>query len=109
MSSAELTAGQKAARTRAENAKRRRNGARGVLGGRTIQKNTWAPGKVAFLEGRLGAVKPGACVVCGDARPKVLQDHHYKRFSRETCVLCANCHDLVRRGTIEDLKAVVRQ
>jgi hypothetical protein len=47
---------------------------------------------------------PDTCVVCGDSRPFVLQVHHADPEKKIEVMLCANCHDTVRRGTFGDLR-----
>jgi len=48
--------------------------------------------------------KSDVCIVCGDSRSYVLQNHHADPEGQIEVKLCANCHDTVRRGTLENLK-----
>ena len=50
-----------------------------------------------------GWIADNICVVCDDSRPFVLQVHHADPERKTKVILCANCHDTVRRGTFEDL------
>lgn len=91
------SAGKKAHYTR-----RRGEGARKA--GKKVQEKQWEPEKVKYLSELGRESTPNVCVVCSDDRPIVLHDHHLAPQSERTIKLCANCHDIVRRGTLKDLK-----
>lgn len=75
----------------------------GQKGWEKVANNQWNKNKVDYLKSRKEEAKTDACVVCGDNRNKVLHDHHLDREKTIVVKLCANCHDLVRRGSLEDL------
>jgi len=81
---------------------RRREAAR--KGGKKVQEKQWKPEKVEYLWELARESTPNTCVVCGDDRPIVLHDHHLAPQGERTIKLCANCHDIVRRGTLEELR-----
>jgi len=91
------SAGKKAHYTR-----RRREAARKAA--KKVQSKQWEPEKVKYLSELARESTPNTCVVCGDDRPTVLQDHHVARQSDRTTKLCANCHEIVRRGTLGELR-----
>jgi cytochrome c553 len=68
-----------------------------------VKNKQWEPKKVAYLKTLREKATSNACVVCGDNRPFVLQKHHADPEKKSVVTLCANCHDTVRRGTLEDL------
>lgn len=72
--------------------------------GKRVQDKQWTPDKAKYLSELDRESTPNTCVVCGDDRPTVLQDHHVARQSDRTIKLCANCHEIVRRGTLEELR-----
>lgn len=80
----------------------RRRGARGAIA--AVLERNWDPRKTEFLLALKRKVNAGKCIVCGDSRPFVLQEHHADRERRVVITVCANCHDTIRRGTLEDLK-----
>ncbi len=82
--------------------RRRKQGAK--KGAQKIKNNQWLPEKVDYLLFLDRQASQNTCVVCGDNRYLVLQSHHVEPRRIETVNLCANCHDLVRRGTLSDLK-----
>jgi cytochrome c553 len=88
--------GKKAAYT-----KKRKEGARKAAA--KVKNKQWEPKKVAYLKTLKEKANSNACVVCGDNRPFVLQKHHAHPEKKSVVTLCANCHDTVRRGTLEDL------
>ena len=89
--------GEKAAQT-----KRRKRGARKAIA-KVLEKN-WDPKKVEFLKELNRNATAGRCIVCGDERRFVLQQHHADREKTIEVTVCANCHDTIRRGSAEDLK-----
>ena len=80
----------------------RKIGARNAIE-KTKQIN-FQPEKIAYLLDLNMKSNPETCVVCGDTRSIVLQTHHVDPEKTNTVKLCANCHDVVRRGTLEDLR-----
>ena len=60
--------------------------------------------KKEYLERLNRKATGGKCINCGDSRPSVLQKHHTDPKKKIEVILCANCHDIVRRGTLADLK-----
>lgn len=82
--------------------RRRQEG--GGKAGKKAQKKQWEPEKVKYLSELARESTPNTCVVCGNDRPIVLHDHHLAPQSERTIKLCANCHDIVRRGTLENLE-----
>jgi len=90
--------GKKAAYTR-----KRKEGARKAAA--KVKNKQWEPEKVKYLKVLLKEKAiSNRCIVCGDSRWFVLQGHHMGPEKKIKVVLCANCHDTVRRGTLEDLK-----
>lgn len=89
--------GRKAAYT-----KKRRKGA--LKAASKLKNKQWEPEKVNYLQVLNEKAVPKTCVVCGDNRPFVLQIHHADPERKIEVIMCANCHDTVRRGTLEDLK-----
>ena len=69
-----------------------------------VKNKQWEPEKIKFLLGLKNNSDQSTCIVCGDSRPIVLQAHHVDPKREDVVKLCANCHDVVRRGTLEDLK-----
>ncbi|HMB44581.1 MAG TPA: HD domain-containing protein [Candidatus Methanoperedens sp.] len=92
---------QKSPAKKAWDTMRRQKGAQ--IGAQKIQKNQWEQEKIDHLYILESKTKKEACIVCSDNRKKVLQDHHIKPDDSHTVKLCANCHDVVRRGTLNDL------
>ena len=86
--------------------KRRKRGAKKAAA--KVKSKQWEPEKVEFLKELKTNAIPNTCAVCGDSRPFVLQVHHVDIEKEIEITLCANCHDIVRRGTIEDLKKAHR-
>ncbi|MEO0128563.1 MAG: hypothetical protein ABIL44_12560 [candidate division WOR-3 bacterium] len=86
--------------------KKRKKGARKAAA--EIQNKQWDSEKVNYLKELQKKAISGRCIVCGDSRPYVLHSHHVDRDTNEVVILCANCHDTVRRGTLENLKAAER-
>jgi sulfur relay (sulfurtransferase) complex TusBCD TusD component (DsrE family) len=82
--------------------KRRKQGAKKAAA--KVKSKQWEPEKVEFLNKLKTNAIPNTCAVCGDSRPVVLQVHHVDTEKKIEITLCANCHDIVRRGTFEDLK-----
>jgi NAD-dependent SIR2 family protein deacetylase len=68
-----------------------------------VKAKQWEPEKVKYLTQLKGKATPNTCVVCGDSRPFVLQIHHVDPKREVEVTLCANCHDIVRRSTLENL------
>jgi hypothetical protein len=68
-----------------------------------IKAKQWEPEKVKYLHQLRGKATPNTCVVCGDSRPFVLQIHHVDPKREIEVILCANCHDIVRRSTLANL------
>ncbi len=64
----------------------------------------WEPGKVRHLKGQSKNVAPNTCINCGDNRPYVLHKHHVEPEEETLVTLCANCHDIVRRAGLKELK-----
>jgi len=87
---------------------RRRREAAGKAA-KKVQSKQWEPEKVKYLSELARESTPNTCVVCGDDRPIVLHDHHLAPQGERRIKLCANCHDIVRRGTLEDLKQAQRK
>jgi len=81
---------------------RRKKGAK--KGAAKIKAKQWEPEKVEYLKELREKAIPNACIVCGDTRPFILQVHHADPEKKIELKLCANCHDTVRRGTLEDLR-----
>ena len=69
-----------------------------------VKLKQWEPEKVEYLKAIKEKALPNTCIVCGNNRPFVLQVHHADPEKKIEVILCANCHDTVRRGTFEDLK-----
>jgi hypothetical protein len=69
-----------------------------------LKNRQWELAKVKYLKMLKERTISNRCVVCGDNRPFVLQIHHADPDKKIEVILCANCHDTVRRGTFEDLK-----
>jgi hypothetical protein len=93
-------------RTPAEKAaatKKRKAGAKKAA--EQVKNKQWDSEKVRFLNALKDKARGGACIVCGDDRQYVLQNHHPNPEKEATVKLCANCHDTVRRGTLKDLTA----
>ncbi len=82
--------------------KRRKAGAKKVAA--NVKSKQWEPEKVEFLKRLKRNAIPNTCAVCGNSRPFVLQVHHADPERKTEVILCANCHDTVRRGTFEDLR-----
>jgi hypothetical protein len=89
--------GKKAAYT-----KKRKEGARKAVA--KVKNKQWELEKVEYLKVLKEKARPNTCIVCGDSRPFVLQVHHADPERKTEVILCANCHDTVRRGTFEDLR-----
>jgi len=90
------SSGEKAAHT-----KKRKEGARKAA--TKVKNKQWEFEKVEYLKVLKEKACPNICVVCDDSRPFVLQVHHADPERKTKVILCANCHDTVRRGTFEDL------
>jgi len=88
--------------TKAAYTKKRKAGARKAAA--KVKNKQWEPEKVKYLKALKEKANPDRCIVCGDSRPFVLQVHHVDPEKKIEVVLCANCHDTVRRGTLEDLR-----
>ncbi len=69
-----------------------------------IREKQWELGKVAYLKKISKGAIENKCVNCGDDRPYVLQKHHADPEGEVLVSLCANCHDIVRRAGLEELK-----
>ena len=69
-----------------------------------IKNRQWEPEKVEYLKALKECETPGTCVVCGDRREYVLQEHHADRDRTIKVILCANCHDTIRRTDLDELK-----
>lgn len=93
--------GKKAAYT-----KKRKEGARKAVA--KVKNKQWELEKVEYLKALKEKAIPNTCVVCGDNRPFVLQVHHADPERKIEVILCANCHDTVRRGTLENLMKVYK-
>jgi len=89
-------------RTKAIYTKHRRAGAKKAAD--KAKGRQWEPEKVRYLKELRGNAVLNTCIVCGDSRQFVLQTHHADRKREVEVMLCANCHDTVRRGTLEDLE-----
>ena len=85
--------------------KNRKRGAQKAIAS-VLEKN-FDPRKTEFLLRLSKKANASQCIVCGDSRPFVLQEHHADREKRVLVTGCANCHDTIRRGTLEDLQAHV--
>jgi predicted HNH restriction endonuclease len=87
---------------KAHDTRRRKEGARkAVINIKAVQ---WENEKVELLKKWGEKAIPDTCIVCGDSRPFVLQEHHVEPESKTLVKLCANCHDLLRRSKdINDL------
>ena len=92
----------KSAGEKANYTKNRKIGARKTV--EKIKRNNFQPEKIGYLLELKVKSNPETCVVCGDTRPIVLQTHHVNPERVDTVKMCANCHDIIRRGTLEDLK-----
>ena len=103
-----IEAGEKAWKTRTQRKDTEKASAAGKKAWRKIYDNQFDPEKVAYLVKQSIRAKPDTCVVCGDSRPVVLQNHHANRKKTIEVKLCANCHDIVRRGILKDLKKAHR-
>jgi hypothetical protein len=99
---------QKAAKTR-----KRRSAAKKAVRTKTARKvagivknRQWDKGIVRFLEEIIAAKTDthDHCMVCNDERQDVLEIHHVNRERTETITLCANCHQLVTHGNIDELR-----
>lgn len=92
---------------KAHDTRRRKEGARkAVIKIKAIQ---WEPERVELLKKWGKEAIPDTCIVCGDSRPFVLQEHHLEPESETLVKLCENCHDTVRRSTdIKDLEEAHR-
>ncbi len=88
--------------TKAVYTKKRKKGAKKAAA--KVKEKQWELEKVEFLKALKEKAIPDTCVVCGDSRPFVLQVHHADPEKKIEVILCANCHDTVRRGSIDDLK-----
>ncbi len=95
---------QKSPAKKARDTMRRQKGAK--KGAQKIKGKQWEQEKIEHLYALESKVKKETCIVCNDNRKIVLQDHHIKPNDNHTVKLCANCHDIVRRGTLEDLKEI---
>ena len=82
--------------------KRRKEGAKKAAA--KVKNRQWEPEKVEYLKELKEKAISNSCVVCGDSRPFVLQVHHVCPEKNIEAILCANCHDTVRRGTLENLR-----
>jgi DNA-directed RNA polymerase subunit M/transcription elongation factor TFIIS len=82
--------------------KKRKEGAKKAAA--KIKNKQWEPEKVAYLKKLNEKASPNTCIVCGENRPLALQKHHADPERKTIVILCANCHDIIRRGTLEDLK-----
>jgi len=71
-----------------------------------VKDRQWEPKKVKYLLGLIEKAISDKCIVCGESRPAVLQVHHVDRDRKIKAKLCANCHDIIRRGTVDELKKV---
>ena len=87
---------------KAKDTKNRKKGARKAV--EKVKRINFQSEKIGYLLGLKVKCNPRACVVCGDTRRIVLQDHHIDQEGVETIKLCANCHDIVRRGKLDDLQ-----
>ena len=82
--------------------KKRKDGAKKIAA--KVKSKQWEPEKVEYLKELKEKAIPNTCIICGDSRPFVLQVHHSDPEKKIETILCANCHDTVRRGTLGDLK-----
>lgn len=87
---------------KAKYTKRRKQGAKQVA--QKIKDKQWESEKIEYLLKLKEESNSNACVVCSESRSIVLQNHHVDPEGKTLVKLCANCHDVVRRGTLEDLK-----
>jgi predicted HNH restriction endonuclease len=88
---------------KAHDTRRRKEGARKAV--IKIEAIQWEPKKMELLKKWGEEAIPDTCIICGDSRPFVLQEHHLEPDGERLVKLCANCHDLVRRSTdIKDLE-----
>jgi len=69
-----------------------------------VKGKQWQPEKVEYLKELREKATANTCVVCGDSRQFVLQIHHADPKKEIEVILCANCHDTVRRGTLDNLR-----
>jgi hypothetical protein len=81
--------------------KRRKEGAK--KSAKKVKGKQWEPEKIKYLSELKKDSKPNVCIVCRDNRPIVLQEHHLEPDKNCVVKLCANCHDIVRRGKLDDL------
>ncbi len=88
--------------TKSAYTKKRKEGARKAAV--KVKNKQWEIEKVEYLKALKEKAMPDTCVVCGDSRLFVLQVHHADPEKKIEVMLCANCHDTVRRGTFGDLR-----
>lgn len=89
--------GKKAAYT-----KKRKETARKVAA--IVKTKQWEPRKVKYLKTLKEKAIADTCIVCGNSEQHVLQVHHADREKKIEVILCANCHDIVRRGNYDELR-----
>lgn len=74
-----------------------------------VKREQWKTEKVELLKKWAMEALPDTCIVCGDCRCFVQQDHHIERNAKTKVKLCANCHDTLRRSKdINDLEEAHR-
>jgi hypothetical protein len=87
---------------KAADTRKRKTGAIKATG--KVKIINWQTGKVNYLKALNKKAIPGVCIVCGDNRQYVLHRHHADTEKKTIVILCANCHDTVRRADLGELK-----
>jgi len=87
--------------------KRRKAGAKKAV--IKVKNKQWNSEKVKYLKELKKDAISNTCVVCNDGTSFVLQCHHADPDKKIIVKLCANCHDTVRRGTLDDLKKAYKR
>lgn len=69
-----------------------------------VKDRQWESEKIKHLKEASRKAALNTCVNCGDNRPYVLHKHHVEPEGGALVMLCANCHDVVRRAGLKELK-----